>query len=292
MVRTSCSTRSASRLAASESGGRALPERLVHERRVPHRDPPLRPRRAVAVHEREVEPGQALGQLHRVGDRGAREHEARLGAVGAREPAQAAQHVGHVGAEHAAVHVRLVHHHPREVGEHVAPRLMVGQHPHVEHVRVREDQVRAAADGGALLLRGVAVVDRLAQELQAEARQAACLVLGERLGRVQVQSARAGIAGERVEHREVERQRLAAGRGRGHDRVAAAGRVERVGLVRPETVDPGEGLEQSRVEIVRDGCARAGESTLAGGANELLVAPLLQHRLPGVGRGSGGHGLP
>ena len=115
-------------------------------------------------------PVRRSASSQRVGDRGAREHEARLGAVGAREPAQAAEHVGHVGAEHAAVHVGLVHHDPGEVGQHVAPGAVVGQHPHVEHVRVREDEVRAPADRGALLLRRVAVVDRLAQELQRPVR--------------------------------------------------------------------------------------------------------------------------
>ena len=148
----------------------AAAERLVHERRVPHRDPPLGPRRAVAVHEREVEPGQALGELERVCDRRAREHEARLGPVGAREPAQAAQHVRHVRPEHAAVDVRLVHDDPGEVRQHVAPRAMVGKHPHVEHVGVREDQVRAPPDRRAILLGSVAVVDGLAEERAAAVR--------------------------------------------------------------------------------------------------------------------------
>ena len=44
-----------------------------------------------------------------------------LGAVDARDPAQAAQHVGDVRAEHAAVGVGLVDDHPAEVGEEVAP---------------------------------------------------------------------------------------------------------------------------------------------------------------------------
>ena len=93
-----------------------------------------------------VEPGQALGQLARVGDRGAGEHEARGGPVGVRDPPQPAQHVADVGAEHAAVDVRLVDHHQREVGEEVAPRAVVGQDPQVQHVGVGEDDVGAAAD--------------------------------------------------------------------------------------------------------------------------------------------------
>ena len=152
--------------------GRAAPELLVHERRVPHRDLALRPRRAVAVHELDLDAGQPLGQLGRVRDRRAREQEARVAAVGAREPAQPAQHVRHVRAEHAAVHVRLVHHDPGEVRQHVAPLAVVRQHAHVQHVRVREDQVRALADRAALLARRVAVVDRVAQVLARRAARA------------------------------------------------------------------------------------------------------------------------
>ena len=146
-------------------GQRAAAElqRLVDHRRVPHRDLPPGAGRAVAVHQRHVvEAGQALGELDRVGDRRAREQEARLGAVGARDPPQPAQDVGDVGAEHAAVDVRLVDHDDREVREEVAPGAVVGQDPDVEHVGVREDQVRPPADRRALLALGVAVVDRRA----------------------------------------------------------------------------------------------------------------------------------
>ena len=68
-----------------------------------------------------LEPGQALGELDRVGDRRRGEQEARLGAVGGRDPAQAAQHVGDVRAEHAAVHVRLVDDDEREVARTAPP---------------------------------------------------------------------------------------------------------------------------------------------------------------------------
>ena len=61
---------------------------LVEERRVPHRHLALGARRAVAVDEAELDARELLGELERVGDRGAREDEARLGAVGAREAPQ------------------------------------------------------------------------------------------------------------------------------------------------------------------------------------------------------------
>jgi hypothetical protein len=53
-------------------------------------------RRAVAVDQQHLQPGQPLAELARVGDRCAREQEARLGAVGTGEPPQAPQDVGDV----------------------------------------------------------------------------------------------------------------------------------------------------------------------------------------------------
>ena len=69
-------------------------QRLVDHRRVPHRDLPPRAGRAVAVDERDVvEAGQPLGELDRVGDRRAREQEARLGPVRGGDPPQPPQDV-------------------------------------------------------------------------------------------------------------------------------------------------------------------------------------------------------
>ena len=66
----------------------AQAERLVDQRRVPHRHPPGSGGRAVAVHECEVlEPGEPFRQLYWVGDRRAREQEARHSPVGGGEPA-------------------------------------------------------------------------------------------------------------------------------------------------------------------------------------------------------------
>ena len=55
-------------------------------------------------------------------------------------------------------------------------------------VRIRFERWRTAP----LLARGVAVVDRVAQEAAAELRELAGLVLGQRLGRVEVERARRG----------------------------------------------------------------------------------------------------
>jgi hypothetical protein len=109
----------------------------------------------------------------------------------------------------------------------------------VEHVRVREDQVRALADRAALLTGRVAVVDRVAQEVASELRELARLVLGERLGRVEVEGARGGIGRQGVEHGQVERERLPAGRAGGDNGVPAPGTLECVRLVGPERLDSG-----------------------------------------------------
>ena len=65
-------------------------------------------------------------------------------------------------AEDAAVDVRLVDDDETEVVEEVAPEVVPGQDPDVEHVGVRQDGVRPAADLAALLSGRVAVVDRRA----------------------------------------------------------------------------------------------------------------------------------
>ena len=211
--------------------GAARAELLVGDRRVPHRDRALGDRRAVALDDGEVvEAGQALGELARVADRGARHQEARLGAVGAGDAAQAAQHVADVRAEDAAVDVRLVDDDDREVGEEVRPRRVVREDPEVEHVGVGEDDVGVAADRRALLARGVAVVDREPRVLDAERVERARLVLGERLRRVEVERAGAGVAAEHVERGELEAQRLARRGAGGDDRRA---RPTRRGSPRP-----------------------------------------------------------
>jgi hypothetical protein len=51
-----------------------------------------------------------------------------------------------VRAEDAAVDVRLVDDDVAQVVQHVRPTVVVRQHADVEHVGVREDDVRPAAD--------------------------------------------------------------------------------------------------------------------------------------------------
>ena len=157
-------------------------------------------------------------------------------------------------AEHAAVHVRLVDHHDREVGEEVAPRGVVREDRQVQHVRVGEHDVRPPPDRRALLARRVAVVDRRPRPLHAERVQRARLVLRERLRRVEVQRPRPRVAAQHVERRQVEAQRLAGRGAGGDDRRPGPGGVQRLGLVRPQPLDPA-GAQRIRhlgMQLLRD----------------------------------------
>ena len=154
---------------------RAQSELGVGQRRVPQRDRALGSWRAVIVDDLGLDAGD-LRQLSRVGDRGRGEQQLRLGSVDPRDAAQAAEDVADVRAEDAAVDVRLVDDDVAQVGEHVAPAVVMGEHADVEHVRVGQDDVGRFADLPAPLARRVAVVDRRADARHAEPGDAAQLV--------------------------------------------------------------------------------------------------------------------
>jgi hypothetical protein len=232
---------------------RAQPELRIEQRRVPDHDLALGVRRRVPLDHRRPLARQGLDQLARVRDRGRREQELRLRVVDAREPAESPQDVRHVRAEDPAVHVRLVDDDVAQVVQNVAPAVVVRQDAHVEHVRVGQDQVRPLADLPAPFARRVAVVDRGLEALQPQLRQRAGLILGERLRRVQVQRARLRLADDRIEHGEVEGERLARrGAGGDDDVLSAAGGLPRLGLVPVERVDAVrcEGGGDALVEVV------------------------------------------
>ena len=176
--------------------------------------------------------GEAFGELDGIGDGGAGEQEARLAAVNGCDAPEAPEDIGHVRAEHAAVDVSLVDDHEGQVGQQLAPGRVVGQDPDVEHVGVGEDEVRALADGGALATRRVAVVDRRPDQLvEAEAVERASLVLGQRLGWIDVERPGGAVAGEGLQRGELEAERLPGRRPRGDDRRAVERLVQRIGLV-------------------------------------------------------------
>jgi hypothetical protein len=233
---------------------RAEAEFLAGHRRIPERDGPLGAWRAVVADHGRLRADQRVRELAGVGDRRRGEQELRLGAVDPCEPSQPPEHVRDVRAEDAAVDVRLVDDHVAEVREHVTPAVVVREDADVEHVRVRQDQVRPLADLPAPLGGRVAVVDRGAEARQSKRAERAELVLGERFRRVEVKSPLLRLPRECVEDREVEGEGLSAGGAGCDDQVLApCGGLPGLGLVGVELVDSvhRERLAHARVELAR-----------------------------------------
>ena len=236
---------------AERAGAKA--ELLVQERRIPDDDLAFGAPGGVRIDDGRRLAGELERQLAGVRDRRGRKQELRFGTVDPREPAQASQDVRHVRAEDSAVDVRLVDHDEAQVRENVSPAIVVREHADVEHVRVREQRVRPLPDLPTALGRRVAVVDRRPEPLQPELRERAGLILGERLRGVEVEHSRLRLARDRVEHRQVERERLPRGRAGGDDDVLTALRgLPGLGLMPEERGDPrrDEGGRDERVEIV------------------------------------------
>ena len=130
-----------------------------------------------------------------------------------------------VRAEHAAVDVRLVDDHERQVGEQVAPGGWWGRIPTWSMsglVRIRLLRLRIAARSRA---RRVAVVDRRADRACAGRRRAARAPDPGRApwSDTGTAPARVRIGGQDLERRELEAQRLARRRSGGDDRRALEG---------------------------------------------------------------------
>ena len=140
--------------------GSAHAELLVEQLGVPEHDGSLRARRGVVADDGRLHAEQSFARARR----GSRSSRRRAGTAAprrtSRRPAQPAQDVADVRAEHAAVDVRLVDDDVAQVLQDVAPPVVVREHADVEHVGVREDQVRPLADLPAPVAFGVAVVDR------------------------------------------------------------------------------------------------------------------------------------
>ncbi len=211
---------------------RADSELGVEELGIPQRDRALRARCRVVADRRRLDAEQRVRELAGVGDRRGGEQELRLRSVHPRHASQAAKHIGDVRAEHAAVHVRLVDDDVAQVVQDVGPQVVSRQDADVEHVGIREHEVRPLPDLPAPLGRCVTVVDRGAHARHGERAERTRLVLRERLRRIEIERAVLRLARERVEHREVEGERLARrGAGRDDQVLAAA--------ARPPTLRPG-----------------------------------------------------
>ena len=210
------------------------------------------------------------------------------------DPPQPGQHVGDVRSEHAAVDVGFVDHHVAQAVQRLGPDAVRRQDPGVQHVGVGQDQVRPAPHLASLRLRRVAVVDRQPQVGRGERRQRSRLVLGEGLGRVQVHGARPGVLRDRVQHRQVERQRLAAGGAGDHHRVARPSCLCRIRLVGVQPFDAGgrQRGRQARIDPGRHvgeprrpaGDGAAGDHLLAGRRSAER-----EHLVPGRGLADASH---
>ena len=290
IVRRPREVSSESRRAASPRALARSPSSASRSGRIPDDDLAFRARRRIALDDGRGLSRQRGGELARVRDRRRREQELRLGPVDPRQPPEAAQHVRDMGAEHPAVDVRLVDDDVGEVREDVSPAVVVREDADVEHVRIREDEVRPLADLPAPLAGGVAVVDRRPEPLQSECRECSSLILRERLGGVEVEGPRLGLAHYRVEHGKVEGERL-SGRGarRDDDVLAAAGRLPGLRLVAVEGGDPvrGERGGDARIEVV----GKRLEPRLARRLDPAVRDLLAVEKVGPAGRDLGGHAI-
>ena len=251
-------------------------ELMVDDRRVDEDEELLAARRAALVDELERLLGEPLGELARVGNRRRRAEKDRVRSVVPADAAQPPQHVAQVAAEDAAIGVQLVDDDVAQVFEQLRPARMVRQDARVHHVGIAEHEVGARPDRAAGVLRRIAVVgedadlarrcltlDRLAQRLQLGE-----LILRQRLGRKQIQRAARRILKNRVQDRRVVTERLARGRRRDDDDVAAGERVvDRLGLMRVELIDAArlQRLLQPRVERLRKRRVPCGRPPAAAG---------------------------
>ena len=205
---------------------------------------------------------------------------------------QPAQDIGQVRPEHAAIGVQLVDDDVAKVLEQRRPLRVVGQDPRVEHVGIGQHQVGPGPDRAAGVLRRVAVVGehahlghRLRQRLQL------CeLVLGQRLGREQVEDAGLRTLDERLQRRQVVAERLARRRRRDHHDVAAGlDQLPHAGLVAEQLLDAARAQCLGDARIERGGERRqhgrargkvtgGGDATPGRGGDQQIVQDLAEHR--------------
>ena len=122
--------------------GPSHPQRRIHHGWVVDDDVFLGARRSIQVRrdERHRLLQQLFGQFTRVGDGSRGEQEARLGSVEEAKAAQAAQDIGDIRTEDAAVDVQLVQHNPAQVLEQTRPARVVRKNTGMQHVGVGDQQ--------------------------------------------------------------------------------------------------------------------------------------------------------
>ncbi len=141
-------------------------------------------------------------------------------------PPQAPEHLRHVAAEDTPVGVHFVDDHKAQAGEKRGPGGVVGEQPQVQHVRVADEDLGVLRLEG-LALRGwrVPVVDGRPNERGGQGPvqlpQGLELVLLQGLQGEEVERVPLRVLQKRFQDRQIIDERLAAGRGRGHQDIPA-----------------------------------------------------------------------
>jgi len=119
------------------------------------------------------------------------------------------------------------------------PAEVLRQNPHVQHVRVGQQDVRAFPDALPILRRRVAVVRGYLEVGKGELLQRVALILGQGFSRKQVDRAILRVLHQMLQHRQIVAKGLAAGSGGDDgDVLAAPHRVHGGGLMRVEAGNP------------------------------------------------------
>ena len=215
----------------------------IEQRRVVEDQAALAARRAAAVDQRDVVLLQeSLSELARVGDGCGRADKRRMRAIKGANPLQASYDIGDLATEKTAIRVELIDDDELEAREEPTPPCVVRQDARVQHVGVRHHDVAGLSDRGAPAGRGVAVVRVYSQvdgQAALERAELGQLVLGEGLGREQVDGSALGVLEHPLQDREVVAEGFSAGRGRDDRQVPAPPYFGiRLSLVRVESGDP------------------------------------------------------
>ncbi len=181
------------------------------------------------------------------------EYEGGRGPVPRAHPPEPAQHHREVGSEDAPIDVALVDDDVAQRPEERRPVLVTRQEGVVEQVGVGEDVVGVLTDPSPVLGRGVTVVGGGPQPRQGQPVEAVELVVGEGLGRREIERGRAPpVRRERTVHdvgeggQQIAERLARGGTGREHDVRTRVGGLRRLQLVAPQARQPG--LREGRVE--------------------------------------------
>ena len=197
---------------------------------------------AVLIDQVQVAAGQFLAEFPGIGDGRRAGDEDGGGAVVGAEAGEAAQELGHVRTEDAAIHVQFVEHQEAQVGQEPGPARVLGHDAGVEHVGVGEDDRALVAQTAAEVGRGVAVenagqpvVEPGGLEQVAEVFE---LVLAEGLGGKEEQDGGLGIGPQDFDDGQGVAEGLARGGAGGHQHVLSlADLADGFGLVAVQGVD-------------------------------------------------------